>query len=41
MNISILYGHTIEDKIPWKFELMPPHQEPHFKNALINLEINK
>ena len=41
MNISTLYGHTIEDHIPVKFELMPPHQETYFKNALTELEINQ
>ena len=38
--IYILYGHTIEDHIPVKFELMPLHQEIFFENALTDLEID-
>ena len=40
MNMSIIYGYTIEDNIPVKFKLMPPHQETYFENALKDLEIN-
>ena len=39
MNISILYGLTIEDHIPVKFELITPHQETYFEKALTNLDI--
>ena len=34
MNISILYGHTVEDHIPMKFELIHPHQETYYDNGL-------
>ena len=40
MNMSILYGYTIEDHIPVKFKLMPLHQEMYFVIALTNMEIN-
>ena len=36
----IMIGYTIEDYIPVKFELMPPHQETYFENALTEIKIN-
>ena len=38
-NVYNLYGYTIEDHIPVKFELMPPPQETYFENALTDPEI--
>ena len=38
MNISIMYGYTVEDHIPMKFELMQPIHEIYFDNDFINLE---
>ena len=38
MNIAIMYGYTVEDHIPMKFELMQPIHETYFDNDFINLE---
>ena len=40
MNISIMYGYTVEDHIPIKFELMHPLQETYFDSEPINLDGN-
>ena len=40
MNISIVYGDTIEDHIPLKFQIILPYQKSYFKNAVTNLEID-
>ena len=39
-NVSILYGHTIEDHIPVKFETIAPQEKTYFENAIVNSEIN-
>ena len=33
-----MYGHTVEDHVPIKFELMHALQETYFNSEFINLE---